>query len=326
MATGGMSGIGFLGGLLKGLMQGDMTRRELALKDAYADVQKGYLDMAQQKLPLLLESMRLANEGNRYNLDTMEAIPAQKRAQADFFSKYLMPAFNMAERYGAPAKTFANKYLLGVNLSGVPDASYEERAYGRQVDMANLQHKNRMEEIGLSRDLYGKWRLAQEKAKAAAKRANGKTSVKGMTPSQIATRVNSIIGGMQSLLTKTSKTLSTVGFDSSDIDEVNALLSAVNTDALMKIVQNHPEVLRDVRQISADVARLRGMAAKVNSAPNYEDALAQLKQMAKQVKDEISSILYGGRYTTSADNGAANNGAAVRASEFYNKFISKLPR
>ena len=81
MATGSMTGIGFLGGLLKGLTQGDITRKELDLKTRNTAVQEGWLNRALEFMPYDIQAKELANKQMQYQNAVMQQLTPEQQAR-----------------------------------------------------------------------------------------------------------------------------------------------------------------------------------------------------------------------------------------------------
>jgi len=124
MATGGMSGIGFLGGLLKGLAQGNITRKELSLKDKYANVQQGWLDRALAMDEYNKQLLQKQIEAADYDLQAKTAISPDTYGKMNALVS-LIRTFNpqggiagVGKQWGAEGLNALNNFIA--NTLGIP--------------------------------------------------------------------------------------------------------------------------------------------------------------------------------------------------------------
>ena len=197
MATGRMSGIGFLGGLLKGIAQGRNTEKELALREAYKDIQQGYLNMAEKKLPFDLERMGTENEMAKYNYDMLSSIDALTRGAWDFMLRTGVPLYQSADTYGQPLVDLLNDIKSKLGAPNIPMFDITAPQYSKEKRTQMFQEKMFEKEAKLRKDL-AKIR-AQNRAAVGGKSG-------GVTTSQIINSLKDVVNNSINVIDRLAKT------------------------------------------------------------------------------------------------------------------------
>jgi len=149
-----MSGLGFLGGLLKGLTQGDITKKQLNLRERSVATQEGWLQRALDLEPYQLDLMREEIEKAKYNNAVLNAIDPKVNAWARFWD-------TLTGRQGVPGVTelggsnMARSLVAGTNQavgSTVLDPNAIPANVGsktdQQIKVAKEKLRNKKQEIG----------------------------------------------------------------------------------------------------------------------------------------------------------------------------------